>query len=179
MRRFVPDEVLPSVLDIDLAELKRRQIRGLLIDIDNTIVRWGEWQMEPAFAQWIQEARKSGFKICLLSNAMPHRVNSFARELNVPGVSKAMKPLGRAFRRALQVVGLTAREVAVIGDQLFTDVYGGNRLGLYTILVSPLSTRELRTTRFMRRLERRFFRSMVKRGLVNPVVLGIRAKRGQ
>ncbi|HHT72764.1 MAG TPA: YqeG family HAD IIIA-type phosphatase [Firmicutes bacterium] len=178
MRQLVPDQVLSSVLDIDLVALKGRGIKGLLIDLDNTIVRWGESYMEPVFASWIRKARQAGFEVCLVSNAMPSRVEAFASKLSVPSVSQAMKPLGRAFRRALQVLGLNAQEVAVIGDQLFTDVYGGNRLGLYTILINPLSTRELRSTRLMRRLERRLFKTMAKRGLVSPAVLGIRGKRG-
>ena len=141
MRRFVPDEVLPSVLDIDLSSLKRRKIKGLLIDLDNTLVGWGESHMEPGFAAWIKQAREAGFEVSLVSNAMPDRVDAFASELDIPQVSKAMKPLRRAFCRALRVLGLETHEAAVIGDQLFTDVYGGNRLGLYTILINPLSTR--------------------------------------
>ena len=178
MRRFVPDEVLPSVLDIDLSSLKRRKIKGLLIDLDNTLVGWGESHMEPGFAAWIKQAREAGFEVCLVSNAMPDRVDAFASELDIPRVSKAMKPLRRAFCRALRVLGLETHEAAVIGDQLFTDVYGGNRLGLYTILINPLSTRELRTTRLVRRLERRLFRTMIKRGLVSPAVMTIRGRRG-
>mgnify|MGYP000847676718 CR=1 FL=1 len=177
MRLLVPDLVLASVLDIDFGLLKRSHIRGLLVDLDNTVVPWGAADIEPAFATWVAEARRAGFKVCLVSNARAARVNAFAGRLGIPGVSKAMKPLGRAFRRALKELGLEASEVAVIGDQLFTDVYGGNRLGMFTILINPLSTRELGTTRLMRRLEQRVFKSMARRGLVGPNALGIRGKR--
>lgn len=177
MRLLVPDQIVTSVLQIDLQELKRRNIKGLLIDLDNTLVDWGKSEMEPVFAQWIKKVREAGLRVCLVSNAMPERVDYFAEELGVPGVSKALKPLGRAFRRGIKALDLEPNEVAVIGDQLFTDVYGGNRLGLHTILINPLSTQELRTTRLVRRLERRMMRKMVKRGLINQAALRTRERR--
>ena len=174
MRQLVPDQVLSSVLDIDLVALKGRGIKGLLIDLDNTIVRWGESYMEPVFASWIRKARQAGFEVCLVSNAMPSRVEAFASKLSVPSVSQAMKPLGRAFRRALQVLGLNAQEVAVIGDR-YLQMCTAATACLYNPHQSSQHT-ELRSTRFMRRLERRLFKTMAKRGLVSPAVLGIAEK---
>ena len=69
MKLFVPDAVVPSVVDLDLADLKRRGIAGLLIDIDNTLVPWGNPQMDERLAEWIGRAKAAGFKICLVSNA--------------------------------------------------------------------------------------------------------------
>ncbi|HHW73441.1 MAG TPA: YqeG family HAD IIIA-type phosphatase [Firmicutes bacterium] len=167
MKLFVPDAVVPSVVDLDLADLKRRGIAGLLIDIDNTLVPWGNPQMDERLAEWIGRAKAAGFKICLVSNALPERSAAFAQLLDIPAVGRAMKPLSRAFRRGMDRLGLPRKQVAVVGDQLFTDVFGGNRLGLFTILVNPLSTEELGTTKVMRRLERRVLRSLARRGLIN------------
>ncbi|HHT42462.1 MAG TPA: YqeG family HAD IIIA-type phosphatase [Firmicutes bacterium] len=167
MRLLVPDVVFSSVLDIDLADLKRRGIEGLLIDIDNTLVPWGDPRMDQAFIDWVESAKEKGFQVCLVSNALPDRAKSFAELLDIPAVGRAMKPLSRAFRRGMKLLGLQPKKVAVVGDQLFTDVFGGNRLGIYTVLVSPLSKTELGATRFMRRLERGVLRKLVQRGLVS------------
>ena len=89
-----------------------------------------------------------------------------ARVLDVPAISKARKPSRRAFRQALATLGTTEKETAVVGDQLFTDVLGGNRLGLYTVLVMPLSKREFFGTKAIRSLERIVLRRLIRRGLV-------------
>lgn len=177
MKFFVPDAIYPSVRDIDLKDLQRRGIAGLLIDIDNTIVPWGNPQMDQDFIRWISLAKEEGFRICLVSNALPERVQSFAELLGIPAVGRAMKPLGRAFRRGIDLLGLRRGQVAVVGDQLFTDVLGGNRMGLYTILVNPLSTAELGSTQIMRRLERKVLRMLARRGLVDKALIRMRLGR--
>lgn len=174
MKILKPDQVLESVLAVDWKELKRRSISGLLLDIDNTLVRWKQSRLEAEFVQWVKAAQTQGFKLCLVSNALEKRAAAFADYLDIPAVGRAWKPLSRAFRRGLEVLQLEASEVAVVGDQLFTDVFGGNRLGLYTILVNPLSSKEFITTRLVRSLERRVLAKMVKRGSLSPQSLEIR-----
>ncbi len=177
MKKFVPDLICESVFAVDLDKLKERQISGLLVDIDNTLVPWGEPQMEEAFVDWVKRALQEGFQICLVSNAKHDRAQSFADLLGIPAVGMALKPLGRAFRRGMALLGLAPNQVAVIGDQLFTDVFGGNRLGLYTILINPLSTNELDTTKLMRRIERSLLEKMVKRGMISRKHVQVRQGR--
>lgn len=177
MKTLIPDLICESVFTIDLGKLKERKISGLLVDIDNTLVPWGIPEIEEAFVNWVIEVKQEGFKICLVSNAKNERAESFARLLDIPAVGQALKPLNRAFRRGMALLELSSSEVAVIGDQLFTDIFGGNRLGIYTILINPLSTTELGATKIMRRIEQRIFENMVKRGQVNVKQAQIRRRR--
>ncbi|MGH2425704.1 MAG: YqeG family HAD IIIA-type phosphatase, partial [bacterium] len=91
---------------------------------------------------------------CIVSNNFAGRVRTLAEHLHVPVVIGAVKPTPWAFRKAMKVMGTTPRETALVGDQLFTDILGGNLLGLRTILVDPLSAREFPTTMLVRRIER-------------------------
>jgi HAD superfamily phosphatase (TIGR01668 family) len=174
MRKLIPDLICASVFDIDFGDLKKRKISGLLVDIDNTLVPWGEPEMEEAFIHWVRKAQKEGFAICLVSNAKRPRAQSFADLLGIPAVGLALKPLGRAFRKGMALLNLKPHEVAVVGDQLFTDVFGGNRLGIYTILINPISRNELDSTKMMRKLERRMLERMVRRGDISPQLAQIR-----
>lgn len=174
MKILIPDLILESVFAINLDDLAKRGIKGLLIDIDNTLVPWGEPKMEEAFVAWVKKAKKRGFKICLVSNATENRAQSFATLLSIPAVGRAFKPLGRAFRRGLNELELPANQATIVGDQLFTDVFGGNRLGIYTILINPLSRNELGSTKFMRRLELKTLKKMVERGQVSAQSVQIR-----
>lgn len=166
LRLLVPGSCSPFLYDVDLGELARRGIRGLILDLDNTLAEYANADVPPRTREWVQEAKARGFRICITSNARPARVKAFAESLGVPGIAYAVKPVRRAFRRALKILGTSPAETAVVGDQLFTDVLGGNRMGMYTVLVNPLSTKELGTTRLMRRLERRVLRHLVRRGMV-------------
>jgi hypothetical protein len=169
-----PDLILEDVFAIDLPRLQANGIKGLLIDLDNTIVPWEESLMEERFITWVQQVKEQGFAICLVTNALENRTANFAGLLEIPAVGRAWKPLNRAFSRGLKLLKLPAAQVAVVGDQLFTDVLGGNRMGLFTILVNPLSTKELKTTKFMRRLEGRVLDKMVQKGQLSAQAVSIR-----
>lgn len=158
MRYFLPCLFVERIEDIDLGKLWHLGIRGLIVDLDNTLVAWNAYDLPERIARWVERAKERGFAICIVSNALEGRVAYFSRLLAIPGISKAQKPRRGAFRVALKTLGLRRNEVAVIGDQMFTDVFGGNRLGLYTILVRPISEREFFTTRFGRFFERLILR---------------------
>lgn len=163
---FKPDLYLKTIYDLDPQALRRRGIRALLVDLDNTLVMWRYGQPGEEEAAWMDSVRAAGIQPCIVSNSRPSRVYACADYLQVPAVADAGKPLGRAFRRAMEILGAAPHETAVIGDQLLTDIFGGNRLGLYTILVVPVSKRELMWTRMMRRIERRLLKSLRERGLL-------------
>ena len=179
MKLLVPDQVLGSVLDIDFQHLKKKNLLGLLIDIDNTLVRWEKSSIDEQFAQWVGDAKEKGFRICLVSNALEKRVQSFAEYLDVPAVARAWKPSQKAFLRGIRKLNMEKDKVAVVGDQLFTDVLGGNRLGLHTILINPLSSQELKTTKLMRKLEKRMIEKMVRKGLLSPNSIRMRSGEAQ
>lgn len=159
-----PDECVDTVLDIDLDGLYQLGIRALILDVDNTLLGWGTDEITPEVRDWVVRALQRGFKVCIASNGTRERVRRIASELGVPAISKAIKPRKRPFRRAMQILGVSAAETAVVGDQIFTDVLGGNRMDLYTILINPVSKRELRTTRMVRRVERRVLSRLQRQG---------------
>jgi len=151
--RLKPDLYLSSVYELNTDILKERGISGIIVDIDNTLVPWDAKEPDERASNLICSLASQGFKICILSNNTRKRVEEFNKCLNLPAIHKAVKPRKGAFRKAMKLMGTNERNTAVIGDQLFTDIYGGNRLGLYTILVTPMSVKEFLWTRFVRKLE--------------------------
>ncbi len=150
-----PKLYVAKLFDIDLAELQKKGICAILLDLDNTIVPRDQDCCPGEIVQWIKKAKKHGFKLCIVSNNSPARVQTLASSLAIPAVYRAVKPARRPFIQAMKLLGVAPDQTAFIGDQIFTDVLGGNRLGLYTILVAPLPGREFWATRlFSRRLEK-------------------------
>lgn len=151
---MTPAEFRPSIYAIDLTRLQQRGIRALIVDLDNTLVPWADPNPTAELQSWLKRVRASGLGVCIVSNARTRRVTAFAEKLGVPCIPAAIKPFRRGFRAALACLGTCATETAVVGDQVFTDVLGGNRLGLYTILVQPVSNHEFFGTRLVRLAER-------------------------
>ena len=167
---LVPDEYFQSIYDVDLDSLRAKGIAGLILDLDNTLAAWHFGEPEPRLAEWVGGAKALGFRVCILSNGRGPRVDLFTRFLDIPGQARAGKPFRWAFRRALRRLELPASEVAVIGDQIFTDIFGAKRSGCRTVLVVPLSRREFVWTRFVRRVERAVLRRFFAQGrLGRPV----------
>lgn len=140
-----------SILDIDLEALCRQGICGIMLDLDNTIVQRDLERFSEDTLSWIKEVKKRGFKVCIISNNQPKRVYPLAQEVDLPAVCQAIKPLKTPFHQALEILGTMVQETAIIGDQIFTDIFGGNRLGLYTILVTPIPGKEFWATRLINR----------------------------
>lgn len=175
---LVPDEWTTSVDAIDLRRLGRGGIRCLLVDIDNTLVAWGAsgpQALEEA-RRFVERCRLEGLSVVLVSNARAARRRWVAAELGVPVVG-GPKPRRAAFLRALRLAGCQPHEAAVVGDQLWTDVFGGRRAGMYTILVQPLSPREHLGTRLGRMAERAVLGLLARAGEL-PEAL-VRARRSR
>ncbi len=153
-----PRLFLASIFDLDLVSLRAHGVRGLIMDLDNTLVGWNRPDMSQELTAWFQAVRAHGFKMCIVSNNMTERVEQFSKKSGVMSIPKAAKPRRRSFWLAMKRMGTNHHNTAVIGDQVFTDILGGNRLQLYTILVHPIDAHEYWTTRIVRRLERHFVR---------------------
>ncbi len=149
-----PQLFVQSIYDIDLNRLVERGVRGLILDLDNTLVGWNQATASDELRRWLGEVKAHQLKTCIVSNNMSERVERFGRHIGVMTIAKAAKPRRRAFRLAMRKMGTHHRQTAVVGDQVFTDILGGNRLKLFTILVLPLNEREFWTTQLVRRLER-------------------------
>lgn len=148
---FYPRLYVPSLFEIDSDTLRRAGIRGILFDLDNTIVPRDCDCVSGEVANWLLMLRETGFGLCIVSNNGMDRVSRLAEPLAIPAVHRAVKPLSFPFLRAMGILGTEPGETAVIGDQIFTDVLGGNLLGLYTILVKPMAGKEFIGTRLISR----------------------------
>ena len=152
---FRPTLQAPSLDQISVDQLNRDGIKGLIIDLDNTMTPWNDVEVGPKVAQWFIRVKAAGISACVVSNnSKRERVAIVAELLDIPFVFGATKPRGRAFRSGMELLGTGHKDTAVIGDQLFTDILGGNRLGLYTILVTPINDHEFIGTRVVRRMEK-------------------------
>ena len=149
-----PDRFAPRLCEVPLADLQADGIRGLILDLDNTLVCWGGSEIAEEHLAWVREARSRGFLLVMLSNNFSDRVNAIAQAMDIPFVASALKPLPLGFLTAIRRLGLSRREVAVVGDQLFTDVLGGKLCGLYTILTEPLEAKDHPITNVFRFFER-------------------------
>lgn len=149
-----PHLFLRTIYELDFGRLSRRGIHGLIVDLDNTLVGYNRPDASEQLRSWLARAKQLGFDVCIVSNNLTARVEAFARVIGVKSVSNAAKPRRRGFSLAMSKMGTQPATTAVIGDQVFTDILGGNRLGLYTILVHPVDPHEFLTTRLVRRVER-------------------------
>lgn len=161
LHMLVPRMQAQTIYDIPLDELWNKGIRGIITDLDNTLVGAREPVATPRLVEWLQQVQRRGFQIVIVSNNNKIRVSKFAEPIVVPFIHSARKPANRAFRRAMELMRLSPGQTAVVGDQMLTDVLGGNRLGLFTILVQPIALcDEGFFTRLNRRIEKLALRLM-------------------
>ncbi len=164
--KFYPNAYISSLADVNPGYFSARGIKGLILDLDNTIIPWRAGDFEPEIVNLIKEYKEAGLKLCVVSNAFNKRVTGLLEPLGIPWVARAGKPRRKPFVKALSILGSTAGETAIIGDQLFTDIFGGNRIGLYTVLVVPISKREFIGTKFVRVLEKIFLHKLAQKGVI-------------
>lgn len=141
LERFYPKKMIDSTYEIPFAQYAGEGIRGVIFDIDNTLVPHNAPADERAKALF-QQLHNLGMKTCLLSNNKEPRVASFAKEVESFYIYKAGKPGIGGYERAMETMGTNRETTIFVGDQLFTDVYGANRAGLYSILVRPINPKE-------------------------------------
>ena len=138
---FYPKECAGSTYEIDFRALYEKGYRGVLFDIDNTLVPHGQPADERA-KKLFADLRKIGFQTCLISNNKEPRVKPFAKEVNSAYIFDAHKPSGKNYKKAMEIMGTDIKNSLFVGDQLFTDVWGANRADMYTILVKPIHPKE-------------------------------------
>lgn len=149
--------VFDHVSECDPSLLMKLGLRAALVDLDNTLLAWGKRQLDPEVTTWTQRAVEVGLRLCLLSNTHSRRARHYAAHLGIPCVGAARKPSRRAARRALRLLDCQPHETAIIGDQIFTDILMGRRLGLYTVLIRPSNLQEQPWMRMVRMVERFFW----------------------
>ena len=150
---FFPDRYVASTYVIDFEELYEKGFRGLIFDIDNTLVPHGAPADERAIALF-ERLKKTGFHCCLISNNQEPRVKMFNEPIQVDYVYNAHKPSTKNYKKAMEIMGTDAHNTVFIGDQLFTDVWGAKRTGIPSILVKPIHPKEEIQIVFKRYLEK-------------------------
>ena len=158
LERFRPDLRVASVTDIDPASLVEKGYKGLILDLDNTLLPWQTSDVPESSKRWVERAKQVGMRPCILSNThYPKRLNRIARELEIPSVAQALKPREQGFHAAAKLIGCDIGRTVVVGDQLLTDILGGNLACAYTILVNPMHPREFIGTKVSRLIEQAIF----------------------
>ncbi|PHV72346.1 YqeG family HAD IIIA-type phosphatase [Sporanaerobium hydrogeniformans] len=162
MNKFFPTEYLPSIYEIDIDELKKRGKKGIIFDIDNTLVPYDVAEPPQSIIAFFEKIRQAGIKITLVSNNTEDRVTRFNQNLKVFALHKSQKPFTKSFKKALELMDCSKEEALIVGDQIFTDVYGGNSAGIETILVVPVSDKDEWITKIKRGLEKRVIKHYEK-----------------
>lgn len=139
MSIFTPDIMLASVTQIDKVFLVTHQIKGLILDVDNTLTRHGSQQIRPEIRIWLSEMKKLGVKLTIASNNTMDRVKPFAESLDLDFVAMSCKPLPIGLSVAQNKFSLPKEQIALVGDQIYTDIVGGNLKGFLTIMVAPFA----------------------------------------
>lgn len=148
-----PDAYLKKVEDINIEFLNKNKIKALLLDVDNTLVD-NTKRMSESVKKWAKELKGQGVKLYILSNTNDkEKIIKISKELGIKYYNFAMKPLKRGFKKAQKDLNEKNENIAIVGDQIFTDVIGGKRSKMYTILVDPINKKEFWYTKWKRPIE--------------------------
>lgn len=161
--KLYPNLYLTNIKEITLDLLEENNIKGLILDVDNTLIDYDK-ELIAGAKQWCDNLKKNNIKICILSNTNKvKKVEKVAKILDLKYIYFAHKPNKKGFYKAQELLGLKPNEIATVGDQIFTDVLGGNRVGMFTILTKPIDKRDIAITR----LKRPFEKVVIKKYLKN------------
>jgi len=168
--KFVPDIYEKSIYTIDYKKLKKRGIKCLVFDLDNTIAPYTLKKPNKKLKDLFEELKDMKFKLIIISNEIKKRVEPFKDNLGIDSAYLSMKPFKKKYKKIQKLYNYKDTEIACIGDQLVTDILGANRMGFTSILVNPISTNEFVTTRISR-----FFENIIIKYLTKGKLL----KRGK
>lgn len=169
MRFLIPKMYQESIYTINYQKLKQKKVKCLLFDLDNTCVGYHEKNPTEQLIKLFQKLTKLGFRVIIFSNATRKRLQPF-KKLDVICHPESKKPLSKNFNKILKEYNLKKEEVCIIGDQLFTDIMGGNKVGIITCLVEPLTKEDFILTKIFRAMEESNFKKMEKKGILKKGV---------
>ena len=157
-----PKIYLNNVKEITYELLQENNIKGLILDVDNTLLDYYK-NMPVGVEQWCKDLQKRNIKFCIASNSNKReKIKGVSEKLGIPYVFFAKKPLKMGLNKAKNIMGLKSEEVAVVGDQIFTDVLGANRCKMFSILVEPIKEKDILITIIKRPIEN-FIKSKYKK----------------
>ena len=160
---FYPKKHINNVLEITDSFLKENKIKAVLLDIDNTLIDYDNNVLK-GLENWIENLKKQNIKFCILSNTnKKEKAEKISKLLDIPYVFFATKPFKRGFKKAKKILNIEDNtSIAVVGDQILTDVFGANKCKMYSILVSPIKSKDIFVTRINRIIEKQILKKYYK-----------------
>ncbi len=153
-----PDIKLKRVTDISPELLKKYNINTLILDVDNTLSTHHGQILTEGLTEWIALMQKNSIGLIVLSNSKKKRVKPFAEKIGLPFIFLGLKPLPFGYLRAVNMAKSQRKNTAIVGDQIFTDVLGGNTVGVKTILLTPIKPEDGWSFKLRRKLEQKLFK---------------------
>lgn len=167
--RYYPNMYLKTIHDIPYKKLKSKNIKCLIFDLDNTLALIDQNEIDNDTKKLLLNLKKD-FEIVILSNNLTKRVKTYADILECDFIANGMKPLSKGYRTISKKYKLKYSEMCMIGDQMITDIFGGNRLNIFTILVEPLGKKDLKITSLNRFIERIILKKYEKKAIMKKGV---------
>ena len=165
MEKYIPDMYQKSIYTIDYEKLLKRGIKCLLFDLDNTVAPINMKNPSKKIKKLFGELKEQGFKVIIFSNSPKTRLKPFKDTLEVDCAARACKPHPKKFLEVMKEYDFSVSEIAIIGDQILTDVIGGNNVGITTILVNPISPRDFVFTKINRFREKKIIKKLEQKDL--------------
>ena len=167
-----PNAYLSNVQDITIGFLMKNKIKALILDVDNTLIDYYK-NLSETTVEWSNTLQGQGIKMYILSNtSKKQKVEMVAQKLKLPYEMFAKKPSTKGFLKIKKILNIAPESIAVVGDQIFTDVIGGNRCNMFTILVDPVDKKDYWYTAWKRPIENRIKKILVKRRYGTKIVYG-------
>ncbi len=156
---LTPNMQVRKITDITIEMLKENNIKGMILDVDNTLIDLDRVPLE-GIKEWIDNMKNEGIKFCIASNSLKKdKIEKVAKMLDIPYVHFSAKPTKIGLKKAKQILGIeNSKNIAEVGDQLFTDVLGTNRMKMFSILTEPLCEEKVKINNLKRKLEKRVLR---------------------
>ena len=147
-----------GITDITVEALEKFGIKALLLDVDNTMSTHHGTVLTDGLCEWIAAMQQSGIKLMVLSNSKRRRIEPFANRIGLPFISLGCKPLPTGYLRGVKALGEKRKNTAIVGDQIFTDVLGGNIVGVKTVLLTPIKLEDGWSFKLRRKLEKKVYK---------------------
>lgn len=158
-----PKKYINNVLEISIDFLKKEKLNGLILDVDNTLLFYDR-TMISGLTQWVDNMKKNNIKLCILSNTnKKDKVDKLSKDLKVPYIFFAKKPLKSGFKKAAKILNMKNENIGVVGDQIFTDIIGANRMKMFPILTKPLDEKDILITKIKRPIEEYIIKRYLER----------------
>jgi len=169
LMKFYPNMYQKNIHDINYKKLKKIGIKCLVFDLDNTIALIDQHIITNDTKKLLIDLKKD-FRVVIISNNVTSRVKKYSDYLECDFVANAAKPLAKGYKKISKKYNLNPKEMCMIGDQIVTDIYGGNRFGMHTILVDPLGKKDLKITSLNRFIESKILKKYEEKDIMKKGV---------